>query len=263
VSTSGGPPGAVRIATLNCRNTADRWRRRRGLLVRQLVELEPHVIGLQELRSIPDQGAWIGRYAQRRSPGRQVAYRRYRTYKTGLWGFWEGIGTLSRLPVVDTASVGLGGQFRVAQRVTVELPAGGRLEVYNAHLVSGDEAERHRQAERLLAWMDEHAGAAQVLLGDFNATPAMGSIQLVASRLRSSYAAVHGAEPPRTLPTPLRVGAHGDGVVMDYIFVNDRVEVHDAAVVFTEVDPHDPHLVASDHYGLTATVSVRAGGAGG
>jgi hypothetical protein len=28
-------------------------------------------------------------------------------------------------------------------------------------------------------------------------------------------------------------------------------------VTFDEVDPDDPHLVASDHYGLAATVSAR------
>jgi len=45
--------------------------------------------------------------------------------------------------------------------------------------------------------------------------------------------------------------------VLDYIFVSDGVEVHDARVVFDQVDPVDEHLVASDHFGLAATVSVR------
>ena len=65
-------PGQVRIATLNVRNTADGWRRRRELLVRQLLELDPDVIGLQELRSIPDQAASIARQAKRRTQGRVV-----------------------------------------------------------------------------------------------------------------------------------------------------------------------------------------------
>ena len=117
--------------------------------------------------------------------------------------------------------------------------------------------ERHRQVTRLLGWMDRHPAVPQVLVGDFNASPAVGSIQLVATRLRSAHVVVHGSEPPRTLPTPLRVGATGNGVVMDYIWVNELLDVHDARVVFDEVDRQDPHLVASDHYGLTATVSVR------
>ncbi len=68
---------------------------------------------------------------------------------------------------------------------------------------------------------------------------------------------MHGQEPSKTVPTPLRVGATGAGSVLDYIFVSDQVEVHDARVVFDEVDPADEHLVASDHYGLVVTVSVR------
>lgn len=250
--------GELRIVTLNCRNTADRWRQRRSILLRQLVALDPDIAGLQELRSVPDQGAWIGRHADRRRPagGR---YHRYRTYKTGLLGFWEGIGTLTRLPVVDKAAMGLGGQHRVAHRVDVALPGGGRLEFYNAHLISGDEPERYRQVTRLLQWMGDRRPVPQILVGDFNASPAMGSVQLMQSRMRSAYAAVHGAEPERTLPTPLRAGDRPHGVVMDYIWVNDLVDVHDARVVFDEVDPLDPHLCASDHYGLTAVVSARGG----
>jgi len=247
-----GAAGTVRVATLNCRNTVDRWYRRRSLLVRQLVDLAPDVIGLQELRTLPDQSAWI---ARRAGP----TYRRHRTPKAGLAGLWEGIAVLSRLPVLATASLELGGQHRVAQRVTVSVPGSRGLEIYNAHLVAGDEPERQKQVIRLLAWMDERPGVPQVLLGDFNATPAMASVQLLFSRLRSVHVAVHGAEPPRTLPTPLRAGASAStpGLVMDYIFVNGLLEVHDARVVFDDVDPHDPGLAASDHYGLTATVSVR------
>ncbi len=246
----------MRIATLNVRNTADRWRRRRPLLVRQMVELEPHVIGLQELRSIPDQGAAIRRSAGRHSNGR-LAYRAYRTYKTGLWGFWEGLGTLSRLPVVDRGSLGLGGQNRVAQRVTVRVPDGGLLEVYNAHLASPDESLRTAQAGRLLEWMGSRWPGPQILVGDLNARPGSPTLELLTGSLRSAYATVHGREPAKTVPTPLRVGATGAGSVLDYILVNDRLEVHDARVVFDQVDPADQHLVASDHYGLVATVSVR------
>lgn len=246
----------VRVATLNVRNTADRWRRRRPLLVRQLVQLDPHIIGLQELRSIPDQGAGIRRFAERSSHGR-LAYEGHRTYKTGLWGFWEGLGTFSRLPVVDRGSLGLGGENRVAQRVTVRLPGGGLLELYNAHLASGDESLRTAQAGRLLEWMGDRPGP-QVLVGDFNARPGSPTVGLLTGALRSAYAVVHGGEPSKTVPTPLRVGATGEGSVLDYIFVDDRLEVHDARVVFDQADPADEHLVASDHYGLVATVSVRS-----
>ena len=256
------PGGEVRIATLNVRNTADGWRRRRELLLRQLLELEPDVIGLQELRSIPDQAAWIGREVRRRTAGR-ADYQRYRTYKTGLWGFWEGIGVLSRLPVVERASLGLGGQYRVAQRVKVRLPDGVVLEVYNAHLASRDESVRTAQARRILEWMKgSPTSAPQVLVGDLNARPGSATVDLLAARLRSAHVAVHGCEPAKTAPTPLRRGASGPGSVLDFVFVSEHLHVHDARLAFDQVDPTDEHLVASDHYGLVASVSLRPSPAG-
>lgn len=249
-------PAEMRIATLNVRNTADRWRRRRPLIARQLVELDPHVIGLQELRTLPNQCARISRDASRRAEQRLV-YEACRAFKTGLWGLWEGIGTLTRLPVVDCESLKLQGQRRVAQRVTVRLPGGELFEVYNAHLASKDEALRTRQAALILEWMRPRAQLPQVLLGDFNARPGSPTIDLITATMRSAYATVHGREPSKTVPTPLRRGATGPGSVVDYIFLGEQVDVHDARVVFDEADPADEHLVASDHYGLAGVVSIR------
>ncbi|HEX2192561.1 MAG TPA: endonuclease/exonuclease/phosphatase family protein [Acidimicrobiales bacterium] len=252
-ATDGAPaPQRISVATLNCRNTADRWKERTPLLVRQLVDLRPEVIGLQELRRFPSQGRTIGK----RAWARGLLFDHDRANKTGIYALWEGIAVLSRLPVVDRAKLELGGEHRVAQRVTVVV-GGGLLDFYNTHLASGDEAVRTAQARRLLDWMAERSSLPQVLVGDFNARPGAPSIQLLAERLRSAHMAVHGREPDKTVPTPLRRGASGRGSVLDYVFVNSLVEVHDARRSFEEADPHDEHLVASDHYGLAASVSLR------
>jgi endonuclease/exonuclease/phosphatase family metal-dependent hydrolase len=241
----------VRIATLNLRNTADRWPARRGLLVRQLVALAPDVIAVQELRIVPDQARWITGEVARQSAGRLV-YGRHRRPKTGLAGVWEGIGVLSRLPAVSTAWLDLGADRRVAQRVTVRTAA-GEVDVYNAHLGLGGEALRSAQAQRLLDWMEGRRRAPAVLLGDLNARPGSPTIELLSGPLRSAHGAVHGCEPLRTVPTPLRVGAAGAGSVLDYVFVNDLVEVTDARLAFDEVDGT---LCASDHYGLVVDLNV-------
>ena len=252
-------PLRIRVATLNCRNTADRWKARNPLLVRQLVNLQPDVIGLQELRRFPSQARGI---AARARAGNLVL-EQFRSYKTGLYGLWEGVAVLSRLPVLDRARLKLGGQNRVAQRVTVAA-GDGTLDFYNTHLASEGEEVRVRQAQRLLEWMAERSSRPQVLVGDFNARPTAPSIRLLTGELRSAYAAVHGQEPAKTVPTPLRVGATAKGSVLDFIFVNHLVEIHEAWRTFEEAEPTDEHLVASDHYGLAAVISVRpAGGAGG
>lgn len=257
---------AVRIATLNLRNTADRWPARRGLLVRQLVALAPDVVAVQELRMVPDQARWIIADVGRASAGRLV-YRCHRRPKTGVAGLWEGIGVLSRLPVVSTAWLDLGADRRVAQRVTVRAHGGpsgpgsgmaGELDVYNAHLGPGGEVLRSGQAERLLGWMEGRRRGPAVLMGDLNARPGSPTIELLTGRLRSAHVAVHGCEPPRTVPTPLRVGAAGAGSVLDYVLVNDLVEVVDARLAFDEVGGTDGTLCASDHYGLVVDISLGA-----
>jgi len=251
----------IRIATLNLRNTADGWRRRRDLLVAQFVDLDVDVIGLQEVRILPDQAAWITRRAQRWAPaGPDRVYRRHRAPKTGLAGLREGIGVLSRLPVVDRGWLDLGAEHRVALRVTVRLPGGPLLEVYDVHLAAAvDESVHAEQAGRVLAWMATRPSPFQVLLGDFNSRPDSPAIALVAGGMRSAFRVVHGCEPPRTVPTPLRRTPEHPGSVIDYIFVSEALVVHDARVVFDRLDPADPFLAASDHYGLVTTVSAGPG----
>ena len=263
----------MRIATLNVRNTADRWPARRDLMVRQLVALAPAVIAVQELRMVPDQARWITGEVARRSAGR-LAYRAHRRPKTGVAGLWEGIGVLSRVPVVSTAWLDLRADARVAQRVTVRTDE-GVLDVYNAHLGLGGEELRSAQAQRLLDWMDGRRRGPAVLMGDLNARPGSPTIELLAGRLRSAHLAVHGVEPPRTVPTPLRVGGAGAGSVLDYVFVNDLVDVGDARLAFDELEgpsgpgsgvegPSGPGsgmqgpLCASDHYGLVVDLASIA-----
>jgi endonuclease/exonuclease/phosphatase family metal-dependent hydrolase len=243
---------AVRIATLNLRNTADRWPARRGLLVRQLVTLAPDVIALQELRILPDQGRWIAGEVARASGG-ALRYTLHRRPKSGPAGLWEGIGVLSRLPVVSTAWRDLGAQGRVAQLVTVRPPEGGVLDVYNAHLGLGGEALRSAQAQRILDWMKGRRPGPAVLLGDLNARPGSPTIELLSRRLRSAHLSVHGCEPALTAPTPLRRHYTGEGSVLDYVFVNELVEVSDARIAFDELDGD---LCASDHYGLVVDLSA-------
>lgn len=245
----------MRIVTLNVRNTADRWPERRDLLVRQLVDLAPDVAGVQEARMIPDQAAWIAREVRRRTAGR-LRYRSHRRGKTGRLGLWEGLAVLSRAPVVAIAARDLGADARVAQRITVRRPDGGLLDVYNTHL-GGDREALRSEAERLLDWMIHRPPLPAVLTGDFNSRPGSPPIELLTSRLRSAHADVHGHEPARTVPTPLHKNAAGPGSVLDYVFVNDLVEVGDAHLAFDQVDPSDPTLAASDHFGLAVTVAAR------
>ncbi len=249
------------MATLNLRHNADRWEGRAPLLVEQLVALDLDAIGLQEVHVPSGQAAWIVTQANgRRGQGRRP-YSLFQTNKTGLARWREGIAVMTRLPIVEKERLDLRGGDRVAQRVRLRLPTGGTIDFYNTHLHHERDATelRREQALRLRDWLAERAGGPQVLVGDLNAEPSAAPVRLLEERLRSAYAAVHGREPDRTAPTPLREGWESvRGHVIDYILVNDVVEVHEASVAFDQADAADPRLYASDHYGLAARISPRS-----
>lgn len=249
----------ITVATLNLRNISDRWPRRAGLLIDQFLELEPDVIGLQEIRRPARQATWLQRRVNARLESARPPYHVFTRYKIGFLRLWEGIAIMSRLPVLESDWLDLRGGRRVAQRVRVALPGGGVLDFYNTHLhhPTGEVALRVNQARHLMEWMAERPDVPQVLTGDFNAEPDSLTVRLILERLRSAYYSFHGAEPAGTVPTPLSRSYGAPPKVIDFIFVNDRIDVHEAWVTFDRPHPDDPRLYASDHFGLAATISVR------
>ena len=221
----------------------------------QLVEVGPDVIGLQELRRCPSQARWITR-GLNKALGGQPRYRHQSTGKTGLWGLWEGVTILTRLPVLERGSLDLRGQHRVANWVRVRLGNGALVDIYNAHLASRDEALRDGQARLISEHMTARGDIPTLLVGDLNAGPTSSTLRLLGQRFRSAHALVHGAEPAKTWPTPLRPGA-GSGSTIDYVLVDEHVEVVDAWLTFDRASPSDPTLFASDHLGIAAIVKVR------
>ncbi|MBW3651644.1 MAG: endonuclease/exonuclease/phosphatase family protein [Actinobacteria bacterium] len=246
----------LRIATLNVRNTADRWRQRRELLVAQLVELRPDVIGVQELRRRPSQVRWITRRLNQSLSLDEPPYRYHSTGKAGLWGLWEGIALLSRLPIVARGSLDLGGEHRVANWVRVRLVDGTLLEVHNSHLSSREERLRDEQARLIIDHLTTRGETPTLLVGDLNAGPASSTLRVLGERFRSAYALVNGEEPRKTWPTALRPDVT-HGRVIDYILVDDHLEVVDAWLTFDRPASSDPTLFPSDHVGIAATVRVR------
>ncbi len=247
----------IRVGTLNLRNTSDRWNERRGLLFDQLSTLKPDLLCLQEIRRPSGQARRIVREANAR--GDRSDYRLYTAWKTGPRRLWEGIGTLTELPVIDTERIDLRSGDRVAQLVTVALDDGTLLDFYNTHLSHDEHGvdERLAQVGIILREMDRRPARPRVLAGDLNAVPDEPSIGLLRQYMNSAYALVHGREPDATVPSPLSASWGDDGKVIDYIFVSDMIDVLDARVTFDRVADDDDRLTASDHYGLAATIRVH------
>ena len=256
------------VATLNLRGGQARWGERAPLLMEQLVELRPDIIGFQEVDVLLDQGNWLCQRLNHRALGRGPDRREYRIHhmsnpreRVSL----EALAIMTHFEPVEHEGFDYLIRNRVAHRVRFDLGDGARFDFYNTHLhheqdPAGNEI-RQEQVCKLLPWIARRSrGVPQVLVGDFNAFPMTKVIKRVKERFSSAYELVHRDEPPDTLWTPLRTAEVGwrpsIGMVVDYIFVSCSVQVTGAWTAFDRSHPEDPTLSASDHYGLAATVAI-------
>ncbi len=261
----------LKVVTINIFSDLSLWDKRRGPLVRELADLKPDLIALQEVSLAARNAQWLAE---------QVGLEHvYLSPKAGEAGKREGIAILSQLPFQDQATLDLKTQNRVAQCVRVEKD-GRPVVLVNGHFFwqPGDSPERQLQIERLLDWLDEIAGNLPVVVcGDFNATPEMPSIKIMQQHFSSAYAAKHGKEPDYTTPTPLPrsklkliltlykfikylrlrdIELDWRGT-LDYIFVNEFIQVIDCQIVLDKPAPDDPSLYPSDHFGLMAVLEFK------
>ncbi len=247
----------VTVATLNLFNKVGRWGERLPLVVKQMIELAPDVIGLQEVDLTIDQGMALCRLVN--SHLRQGA--RYRVYHMGRPGraaHLQCLAVMARVPVEAHEGLDYLSFDGVAQRLRVRLGDGGALDFYNTHLWFPPEAvnERLEQAKRLLAWSETWSGAdATVIVGDFNAYPAEPTVALMKERFVSAHEAVHGSEPEKTWPTPVNTYDPSPPGTLDYVFV-DRARVVEASVAFDNPAEHDADLYPSDHLGVMAKLEI-------
>ncbi|MEE8370352.1 MAG: endonuclease/exonuclease/phosphatase family protein [Dehalococcoidia bacterium] len=256
------------VATLNLRGGQARWGERAPLLMEQLVELKPDIIGFQEVDVLLDQGNWLCQRFNNRSWGRSRDVREYSIHHVSNPRervSMEALAIMTHLPLLEHEGFDYLIRNRVAHRLRLDLGGGQRLDFYNTHLhheqdPAGNEI-RQEQVRKLLPWIARRSrGVPQVLVGDFNAFPMTKVIKRVKERFSSAYELVHGDEPPDTIWTPLRTAEVGwrpsIGMVVDYIFVSVGLRVRDARTTFDRSHSEDPTLSASDHYGLAATLAI-------
>lgn len=252
----------LRVATLNLRNRADRWLQRRDLLASQLLQAQPDLISLQEISFPIGQGHWLQRQLNVRLSGsRQRPYRLLLARKRHLIkGYFEGVGILTRLPVVARDTLGLGYEGRVALRANLELPSGRTVDFVALHLhhVARDQEARTEQVTRLMGWLnDRNRVPYQIIAGDFNETPTGPAIRRMKQVYRSAFAEAVGHEPLATFPTALSGPSDWSGC-LDYIFVSPAIHrVKQAHLICKSPSPTDNTLYPSDHVGVLAVIEVE------
>jgi len=245
----------IKVATLNLFNRMGDWELRQPLVVDQLLELMPDVIGFQEVDLMIDQGIEVSRAVNKRLT--EVPHYRIKHATTpGLRASIFGIGTLARIECVQHELLDLMTFDRIAQRM-VYVVDGVRFAVVNTHLHHPPEAtdERAKQAENILRWLDRHEALPTVVSGDFNSYEGERTVEIMKARFRSALETANGREPEKTWPTPVNTLDPSPPGCLDYVYVSGA-KVLEAGLAFDRPHPLDADLFPSDHLGVTAKLEV-------
>ncbi len=225
-------------------------------IARELERLDPDFILLQEAWTAKARKAApaSGRWAIARAAGQHTFFQQ------------SGLVTLSKCPII-------GGEFYPFSRaayldrfvnkgvlkVTVLLPGGQVLNVWNAHLQQGRWTEvQQSQARQLVEWVQaaEDGQIADLIGGDFNCTPESPLAQELARSLGPSVQQLNGSEPFVTWDG--RGAKPGKAKTIDYVFIRERAIFQDLQVVPRVVfAAANPQQRLSDHLGLEAMLTLN------
>lgn len=257
----------LKIATINLRNRADRWRERRHLLVNQIFDAEPDLISLQEVYFPIRQGQWLRNQINIRLE--QAGKRPYRLLlcrkRHLVEGYYGGIGILTKLPVRYQDYINLGHGGNVALRINVELPSHQTLDFVALQLHPGKHHEdtRREQVLRLTGWLNGRGRIPlQIVAGDFNEVPQGLAILRMKQGYKSAYELVYGREPLATFPTALSLESDDRGNMetdieakcLDYIFVSSAIRIETISLFCDKHALEDDLLYPSEHVGLMAAI---------
>jgi len=252
----------ISVATLNLFNRQSRWLARRELIVAEFIDTQPDLISLQEIYLPIGQARWLKNQINSRLSGRSDGpYQLFQKRRQHpLRGFIEGIGILSRLPVLSNDAIDLGYGGRIALRVNVELETKETLDFVAVHLhpMAQDHEARLEQVMLLTGWLnDKNSIPLQVIAGDFNEVPVGLAIEYMKQSYRSVFVEYQGYDPLATFPTALVQNSDGWSGCLDYIFISKSVDqVLSAQLFCRKPSANDPTLYASDHVGLLTNLEV-------
>ncbi len=259
------------VVTINLRHDVDEWERRFDLIADEIVRLDPDLIGMQEIEITEvDQTSALRALITDRGGADYEFYEELKIWPYGaLTG--EGVGVLSRYPIVETGLKDLIDGGRVAVWTRVEVEDGYQVDMFNTHLeteasteMTADEV-RTAQAGLVLELMASPEGdRIQFLTGDMNTTDDSEAYDVYLNGgLVDTYREVHGddtAATGATSPIVLMEGAEQDPQNrIDFIFAGEApadgmVTPTDSVICFQNHD--DAGFYPSDHLGVMTSFDL-------
>lgn len=263
----------MRIATLNIANYDDHpnWDQRVQMIADALINVDPQLVALQEVRFNPQHPSTRGDYqnaaeqilaaihdhrAGRSWSGTWIIYQPAMYYPVGgeRWHYprpdapvqeWEGLAFLSRTRVLET-----GGRFLFPtnsndpnQRNVRVMTTDGSLYLFNAHF-SYDLANQN--AQDTIAFMARYPGP-RMLVGDLNSIPGSDAYNTLQNAgLIDLWPRFH-TDAGHTVRNPWQR--------IDYCWVTSDLADSVQSIERFAMEPNSDRVYASDHVGLCVTLA--------
>lgn len=245
----GVPAREITLVTLNLHHDREDWPARRAFIAKQLRQLAPDVIALQEVierrGSVDNQAAWLARKL-----GYAVIFVSVdpvgapKRYGNALLSRRKVLARHERLlqPLDD---------YRVAAHLQVDVD-GQPLNVYVTHLNERADARgtatRTRQVADLLEFIASTSAQAPVVIaGDFNTAADTLDLEALRKGYGDSYGSVH-RNSDATVST-LNMHVFDKPARIDHVFFQQsRLLAREARILFDT--PYAEGRWASDHYGV-------------
>ena len=253
----------IRVVTLNLQGMRpdSNWQVRMFFIQQRLIALNPDLICLQEVCETlggggADNQARSIAMALQAAHGGDYAWTFQPTH-VGWELFNEGVGLVSRLPVLETGyrQLATGSFPRKAVWNRVQT-AEGELQVFSTHLDHLSGSVRLLQATQVrdyvLETLADHPGSGAVLGGDFNTNPESAPIRVFTvagpdSLFADAWASLHPGEPGWTMPSEAPTAR------IDYLFsLKDGLPWTPDSCRRELTTPYDGTHFPSDHFAVLA-----------
>jgi endonuclease/exonuclease/phosphatase family metal-dependent hydrolase len=238
-------------------------------IIEKLKELDPDIIGLQEINESLDGGGLDNQckqIAEALSDYFGINYNYYMEFTHLSWDnqFREYIGIISKYPVEEEGFYQLiAGVFpRKVVWNHIDTPF-GKVNFFNTHLSFNSQSVRIQQSQQILEYMydinNQYTAAGTILCGDFNDPPESTTITQITetgsdTTYYDSFKEANPGIPGYTVPS------NSPNTRIDYIFYSNISSFHvDSSKVVMDA-PFTGELYCSDHLGVLSVFKEGSAG---